>query len=162
VKEGLKMNGTMNVTNKNNDISFGRRYLRIHEAENMPKELLEAIKTHTSIDEFIKKGNPTTLREKLRDLFKKDEYLDVYFSNYSSSNSLKEQDFDQVLLTFNFGHTRANEPIFKKWGTKNAFWTNILSIGENNGSAEPVRHATASIIAKLKSITNFEDVLKNG
>ena len=83
------MNNTINTSY--NNISFNGRYLVIPENYEkrimFPRNIKEAIKKNEYIREFISAGNPTSPRtfwEKLKDLFKKDEVLEVYY-NYSIS-----------------------------------------------------------------------------
>ena len=75
------------VNENTNNISFSSRYINIHKPETFPDKLLKSIENNTALDEFIHEGEPKTLWEKVKNFFKRDEYLDLYYDKYTEGNS---------------------------------------------------------------------------
>ena len=140
------MHSKINVNNRNN-ISFNSRYLRIIEPEKFPKEILTSIKANKSLDEFIKEGQPKNLLEKVKDLFKKDEYIGVYFNRYGD----EADPYVQEALTFIRGELR-------KDGVS-MFGTNTFTIAANESGKRTTKNPTHRIKEIIDNITNFKEKL---
>ena len=140
------MNSEININNSNN-ISFNSRYLKIIEPEKFPKELLTSIKANKSLDEFIKEGQPKNILEKLKDLFKKDEYIGVYFNRYGD----KTDPYVHEVLTFIRGD-------LKKDGLS-MFGTNSFTIEANESGKQTTKNPTHRIKEIIDNITNFKEKL---
>ena len=64
---------------KVDSVSFSSRYLNIKNPEAFPQRVYDAIYKSEGIDEFLHKGKPQTLWEKITDIFKRDEVLTVTY-----------------------------------------------------------------------------------
>ena len=78
------MNNTINCCRYNS--TFSSRYLNIHNSEKIPQKILDAIYKNDSIEEFLNAGKPKTLLGKFMNLFRKNEFLDVYYDSQKEEN----------------------------------------------------------------------------
>ena len=66
-----------NTINCYSSLSFGSRYLRVKKGNTVPKTVLDAVKNNKVIDSYLKEGKPAAFFDKICDLFKRREYLEV-------------------------------------------------------------------------------------
>ena len=146
MKGWIHMNGIVNIDNRNNNIAFSSRYIKFLNPEKFPKEILTAVKTNKSLYEFISESKPKTLLEKFKDLFRKDECIEVAFNRYTEEGPYAEE-----VLSFHLGELRKNGSLF---------CTNSFVINANT-SGRTVKNPTSRIKEVLDNITDFKEKLSS-
>ena len=161
----------MNITiNKTDSTTFEARYLKILNADKMPKKITEAIYKNSSIDKFIKDGKPKTLWDKLIDLFKKDEVLEVsytesayLFPNRVMPKVLLNDPYTKTCnLSFNFhkrnGFIKQLSLTSLQVGIERQSGS-IPKKGEHYAYKPPLITAETKLIKEIDGIKDFESLM---
>ena len=144
-----------------NNVCFKARYLNVLEPEKFPKKVYEAIYKNDSIDEFLRSGKPKTLWGKFVDLFRKDEFLDVYYdiikdSRYDTFQSAETVHFvfrkGKAALKFYTCPTAYQEGVRRPAGS-------IPKPGENLYYKEPKEYAEDKNAKFIEELTDFDKKL---
>lgn len=157
-RKALNMN---NRINNSGSVSFNARYLKFVKKEQIPKPIVEAITKNGIIDEFIKAGKPKTLWGKFKDLFNKNEILDVRYEVRQKNQYDPYSKKESILFSFGKGKNRtrftaikaSQEGIRRQEGE-------IPKIGESPFYKAPKETSTEKIVKQIENIKDMDDLLK--
>ena len=146
--------------NSTNNISFSARYLRINNQEAIPQRICDAIYKSDAIDEFLKAGKPKTILGKIKDFFRKNEFLEVYYGHQNLSSYDPYAIKETVLFNLTKGKTNRQWSIIElQEGIKREFG-NIAKSGENPIYKAPKETATDKIVKSIEKIKDLNFLLK--
>lgn len=148
------MNNTINAMD---NISFNARYLRLtSKTAEFPQKISDAIYKNDAIDEFLKAGQPKTFWEKLKDLFRKDEFLNIFYE--TKNNSSIDTYAKSESITFSFRDKRyplraSQEGIKRNFGS-------IPKKGGNLYYKAPTETSTDKLVKLIEELENLDKLLK--
>ena len=150
-----------NSINNNYNINFNSRYFRILNENEMPKKIYYELYKSDAIEKFLTDGKPKTFFQKILNLFKKDEFLDVY---YESKNNYVHDPYDitEILhFTFNKGTSKEKKGFIdaSQKGIRRETGS-IAKMGENKLFKPPIEKSEDKLAEKLKAIVDFDKILK--
>jgi len=89
----------MDISLKSYSTSFSSRYLRIPKPDEFPKEVYNAIYKSDGIDAFLHPNRGKSAWQKFKDLFREDEFLDIYYRTDPKKGSIDPyEQTDSVLF----------------------------------------------------------------
>ena len=148
------MNNTINAMN---NISFNARYLRLtSKTAEFPQKISDAIYKNDAIDEFLKAGQPKTFWEKIKDMFRKDEFLNISYEE--TRNSKIDIYAKSESIIFSFGDKRYPLRADQK-GIKREFGS-IPKRGENLYFKAPAETSTDKLVKLIEELKNLDKLLK--
>ena len=159
--KGYVMNNTIDSCR---NVTFNSRYLRMHNSERFPRKVYDAIYKSDAIEKFLNDGKPKTFFERIADLFKKDEYLDVFYS--SNEITGKDPYAKNAMVQFSFGKGHSVESILnipKTPAVQKGIRRPTGSIpkqGENPLFKAPQETVEYIIAKKIEEISDFGSLLK--
>jgi len=149
-----------NTINNVSNVNFNSRYLRINDAKEMPARIYETLQQNSALTTFIDAGKPKTMFQKFLDLFKKDEFLDVYYLKCENSKS-DPYDITEI-LNFTFGKNKGNKRFFQIKKSQVGMERQQGSIpkpGEHYKYKPPIKTSENQIIEEIQKIEDFDKEL---
>ena len=147
------MNNTINSVN---NLTFNSRYLRLN--GEIPERISDAIYKNSSIEEFINSGKPKTLWEKFVNIFKKDEFVDVYYgTRKTNANDIYER---TEFVTFKY--KKGTQPAYfeeKQKGMRRPAGI-IRKPGEDPVFKPPMVTATEKLANAISNIKDFGRLIR--
>ena len=161
----------MNIAiSKVDSTMFGARYLNVDSVDKLPTKVSDAIYKCDAIDEFLKAGKPKTFWNKLKDLFRKDEILEVSYAEsivpFPKRVIPKELLNDPYVKACNllFTFRQRNGSIKKlplasqQVGVKRQAGS-VPKEGEHYAYKPPLISAEANLIKQIEDLKDFESLM---
>lgn len=149
-----------NTINSANNVSFNSRYLYLNSPEKFPQIVKDAIYKSDAIDEFLRAGQPKTFWEKLVDLFRKNEILDVYFIKNEKESSDPHTWGETVYFSFKKGKDQIKTAFFSEPQKGELRPAGVIpKPGEHRLLKAPKVTASEKLAKKIDGIKDFESIL---
>lgn len=163
-----------NSINSLSSVSFNSRYLNIKNPEDMPRQIYDTIYKSDAVDKFLKAGKPKTFIDKILNLFRRDEILNIEYVTLNGENTAKEgkqkiqkenlnDPYKKICnLIFKF-RNHGKEEQFVLSGSQEGIRRQAGSIprpGEDYRYRPPQRTAEDKLLELVKNIDNIAEDLK--